>query len=51
MTKENNKERESLHETIKKSRPKLSGNSIKTYISSLYHLYKKSGSKRSIGSG
>ncbi len=44
MTKENIKERESLHETIKKSRPNLSPNSIKTYISSLYHLYKKSGS-------
>lgn len=50
MTKSNNQSREDIHEIIKKARPNLSSSSIKTYISSLYHLYKKSNSKGSFES-
>jgi hypothetical protein len=40
MTKPNS---DNIRKQIKESRPNLSDSSINTYISSLYHLYKKSG--------
>lgn len=40
MTKQNS---DNIRKLIKESRPNLSDSSINTYISSLYHLYKKSG--------
>jgi hypothetical protein len=40
MTKQNS---DNIRKIIKESRPNLSDSSINTYISSLYHLYKKTG--------
>lgn len=40
MTKQNS---DNIRKLIKESRPNLSDSSIKTYLSSLYHLYKKTG--------
>ena len=40
MTKQNS---DNIRKLIKESRPNLSDSSINTYLSSLYHLYKKTG--------
>ena len=47
MTKENS---DDIRKLIKQSRPNLSDSSINTYISSLYHLYKKSGDESDFNS-
>lgn len=47
MTKQNS---DKIRKLIKESRPNLSDSSINTYISSLYHLYKKSGDESDFNS-